>query len=97
MTLAQSDRLPSVDRLIAEIIEIRRAQGRAPDARWTADTTLEEAKIDSLALVELLFELEDRHGVTIEFNANSAEKNLVTIRDIAVFAHASLTAGEGAG
>jgi acyl carrier protein len=38
------------------------------------DDTLEELKIDSLAMAEILFDIEEEFDITIDFNANASAR-----------------------
>ena len=46
------------------------------------DDTLEALEIDSLALAEILFDLEEEFGILIEFNANRAEEQRDRFRTV---------------
>jgi acyl carrier protein len=46
------------------------------------DDRLADLKIDSLSLMELLFDLEEAFDIKIEFNANRARENAEQWRDV---------------
>lgn len=49
---------------------------------WSPLTSLEEIGFDSLDLVELIFLIEDRFGVDIDYNANTRINDVKTIDDL---------------
>ncbi|WP_318527557.1 acyl carrier protein [Defluviimonas sp. WL0002] len=57
----------------AEVIAILSAQSGVPAASMTAETLISDLGLDSLGLVETIFALEERFGVTIPFNANTPQ------------------------
>lgn len=63
---------------------------KSPDAAWTAQTTMDEAQIDSLDLVEIVFEIEDRFGVEINFNANTKPAGEITFGEVVGMIRAAL-------
>lgn len=74
----------------AGLLAIMRKYLKSPDAAWTAQTTMEEAQVDSLDLVEIVFEIEERFGVEINFNANSRPVSEMNFGDVVQMIHASL-------
>lgn len=50
----------------------------------TADTPLDALGLDSLGLIEVIFELEERYNVDLPFNANEMAQNshVATVGDI---------------
>jgi acyl carrier protein len=59
------------DGVVAGVFEIAEKYLKTADANWNTETRLEEAQIDSLDFVELVFEIEDRFGIELNFNANA--------------------------
>ena len=59
---------------------IARDYGLAPES-LRPETPLQELQIDSLALIELIFNLEDRFGV----KAESTPEDFPTLDDVAIF------------
>ncbi len=58
------------DEVVSSVFEIARKYLKTADGNWNTATRLEEAQIDSLDFVELVFEIEDRFGIELNFNAN---------------------------
>ena len=56
-----------IGRRVAEIIA---EQAMIGPGNITPDTTLEELGLDSLALVEVVFGIEEAFGISVPFNAN---------------------------
>jgi acyl carrier protein len=61
---------------------LRDATKKAGEA-WSANTTLQEAGIDSFDLIEYIFAIEDTFGIHIDFNANKKGEFPKTIGDVA--------------
>jgi len=57
--------------MLTEIIS--RTTGR--EQIVTAETSLSSLELDSLGLIELIFELEERYDVDLPFNANEMARN----------------------
>lgn len=68
-----------------------------PAESVTPDATLESLGIDSLGLVELLFELEDKQGIRTpsDFRTPHTVADVIEIIDQALAAHAELPATSG--
>jgi len=73
---------PVGDDVEAGLFQIVRKHLKAQDAAWTSETTMAEAQIDSLDLVEVVFEIEDHFGVEISFNANTKPAEHFTFGDM---------------
>jgi acyl carrier protein len=56
---------------------------------------LDELGIESLDVVEMIFELEDRFGVEIPVNANTAGKEFKTVADIVLLVEKLVAAKDG--
>lgn len=70
-----------------EIIDVIAQEARIDHALLTRDADLAELDIQSLEIVELIFALEDKFGISIPYNANSASDkttgvSLKTVGDI---------------
>jgi acyl carrier protein len=87
---AQND-LPQIGVIIADLIAIIRTQTKDTGKDWSATTTIRETGIDSFDFVELVFEVEDKYGIDLKFNANTSE-DLKTVSDVAELIHARLVA-----
>jgi acyl carrier protein len=62
-----------------------------PDA-VTRDARLDALDIDSLSVVEVLFEVEDRFGITIPSDSGSQRNTLKTIGDLTDFVDSLIVA-----
>ena len=51
----------------------------------TLESKLENLKIDSLDMVEIIFAIEDKIGLTLPFNANIHRGKFKTIGDVVTF------------
>lgn len=98
MTMAATPNAPTrgagaqSDTIESQLFEIIQRFVKSPDARLAPDTTMEEAQIDSLDLVELVFEIEERFGVEINFNANDRPVGELTFGDVVGLIRAALNA-----
>lgn len=54
-------------------------------AALTPDARLDALDIDSLSVVEVLFEVEDKFGITVPSDTGAARTRLQTIGDLAAF------------
>lgn len=55
------------------LLDIFRRHSQSEPKNLSMDSTIDELDIDSLAMVEIVFELEDRLEVDIDFNAHEFE------------------------
>ncbi len=53
-----------------ELVELLSDAAKVDPATIKPESDLTQLGIDSLKLVELIFEIEDRYGITIDYNAN---------------------------
>lgn len=70
------------DAVVASVFEIARKYLKTTDGNWNTETRLEEAQIDSLDFVELVFEIEDRFGIELNFNANEQPVSEMTFGSV---------------
>lgn len=77
---------PQLDVIVADLIAIIRSQTKDTGTEWSAATTIQETGINSFDFVELVFEVEDKYGIDLNFNANTAE-SLKTVADVAQLIH----------
>ena len=77
-----------VDEIIAIVAKHREME---PDG-WTAESTLEDLGVDSFDFIELVFMLEDKYGIEIDYNANQTVNELKTIGDVALKVHQLIVA-----
>ncbi len=59
------------------------ATKEGPGLVLTADTPIAETGVDSFDFVELIFKVEDRFGIAIDYNANETVAQSRTIGDLA--------------
>ncbi|GJE19366.1 acyl carrier protein [Methylobacterium marchantiae] len=74
------------------LFQILRKYIKTEDANWNASTTMAEAQIDSLDLVEVIFEIEDQFEVEIKFNANAKSADETTFGDVVDLIRSALAA-----
>jgi acyl carrier protein len=72
-----------IDTIVADLLDIIRRHTKSAGEGWTAATTLEDVGIDSFDLVELIFEIEDKYDVSVNFNANRTADDFKTVLDVA--------------
>ena len=65
------------------IIAILAEQALLEPGDVTVDQTLDDLGIDSLALVEAIFAIEERFDITVPFNANTPGENAFDITSVA--------------
>lgn len=70
--------MAEMDERILEIIRRHMPQGDTP---LSAETPLEDLEIESLDLVEIIFEIEDTFDIEIPYNANE-ENEFTTVGQI---------------
>lgn len=70
------------DELATDIIARIKAHADSEVGEITAATNLTDLGIHSLELTEIIFDLEDAHGIEIEMNTADAWGNLKTVGDI---------------
>lgn len=70
--------------MLKQVIEEHAPQKRQQIAtdNWGADTPLEEIGFSSYDLVEIIFKIEDRFNIEIDYNANTGINNVKTIGDL---------------
>ena len=96
MALSAATALPlqpapiAIDDVEAGLFEIVRKHLKVQDANWNSETTMAEAQIDSLDLVEVVFEIEDHFGVEINFNANTKSAEETTFGDVVTLIRSAL-------
>ena len=63
------------EEILSRVIAIVAEQAGRPPQELGADTRLEALGLDSIALVEVIFGLEEQFDISIPFNANEPEKS----------------------
>lgn len=66
----------------AEVVAIIAKRVQPARASLDLDQSLDELGIDSLQVVEMIFDLEEKFDVEIPFNANSSADTFGTVGDI---------------
>jgi acyl carrier protein len=70
--------------VLYEVKQIIAKQARVPIDQLTVDTRLETLGIESIDVIEIVFAIEEKFGVTLPFNANeSAVAEFETIGKVA--------------
>ncbi len=70
--------------VLDDVREVIAKQARVPVEQLTADTKLADIGIESLDVIEIVFALEEKFGVSLPFNANeSAAEEFETIGKVA--------------
>jgi acyl carrier protein len=67
----------------AQVIAILARQARVEADMLRPDTMLEDLALDSMALVELIFALEEEFDIAVPFNANRPEDSATDMASIA--------------
>ena len=69
--------------VLDEVKQIIAKQARVPIDQLSADTRLETLGIESIDVIEIVFAIEEKFGVTLPFNANeSAVSEFETIEQV---------------
>lgn len=71
------------DAIEARVIAILARQARLEAGLLHAGTTLEELSFDSMALVEVIFALEEEFDISVPFNANRPEDSASDMANVA--------------
>jgi len=69
------------DDVTATLKEMLKKRAKTPIDSWTEATPLKETGISSFDIIECILDLEDRYGVSLDFNANDASNELETVGD----------------
>lgn len=78
------------DEVVTSVFEIAKKYLKTADAEWNTETRLEEAQIDSLDFVELVFEIEDKFGIELNFNANEQPVGEMTFGNVVALIRSAL-------
>ncbi len=73
---------PSREEVVAGLLDLMRKQTGQSGETWTDATTIEEAGLESFDFVEMIFEVEEKYSIDLNFNANTAE-TVKTVGDVA--------------
>lgn len=67
----------------ADVIDIIRPYAKPDPKALTPATRLDKIGVDSFDFVEIIFKIEEKFGVEIDYNVNSTFSTLVTIENLA--------------
>ncbi len=67
---------------VDEILDVVAQKALIDRTQLTPETKLADLNISSLDMVDVIFELEDRFGVQLPFNANQSSASLQTLGDV---------------
>lgn len=71
-------------RMLKQVIEENAAHGRSTPlaAAWGRETLLDETRLNSYDIVELIFKIEDHFGIEVDYNANDSVNRATTIGEL---------------
>jgi len=84
--------VPTRDTIEAEILELIREFSTARDVTVDADTTFDTAGVSSLDVLQIVFRLEEAHGIEID---TSTFYRVRTIGDIVAYVHTAIGGRDG--
>jgi len=90
MTTLELASIPTVGEIVTDLLAIMRHHTKSEGEGWNGATTIEQAGIDSFDFVELIFDLEDKYKININFNSNAADQSLSTVEDVARFVQTAI-------
>jgi nodulation protein F len=70
------------DTVEASTIALIAAAGEAEPGEISRETEISDLEIDSLALTEIVMEIEDQHNIEIDLNTAEAWQTLKTVGDL---------------
>jgi acyl carrier protein len=71
-----------MDDVAEKVIAILRKTMRAPDKEINLDTKLTDLEIESLDLAVIVFDIEDKFGIQIPYNANEEAADFATVNSV---------------
>ncbi|MEZ5774246.1 MAG: phosphopantetheine-binding protein [Hyphomicrobiaceae bacterium] len=71
-----------MDDVATKIIEILKKHMKSPDKEITLQTKLEDLDIESLDLAMIVFDIEDKFGIEIPYNANEEVEDFKTVGSV---------------
>ena len=90
MSAIELQRVPSLDEIVIDLLQIIRNHTKNAGDDWNAATIVEETGVDSFDFVELVFEIEDKYGIDINLNANTSANDIATVADIATLVQSTI-------
>jgi acyl carrier protein len=73
--------VPAISEIVQDLLVVMRKHTQSRGEGWNGATTLEQAGIDSLELVELVFDIEDKYNTKV--NVKPSDYMLTTVEDVA--------------
>ena len=86
-----------MDNVASNITEILRKHMKNPDKEISAVTKLEDLEIESLDLAMIVFDIEDKFGIEIPYNANEEVEDFKTVGSVVERVKALMQAKADAG
>lgn len=83
MTAQTQDESVDEAAVAAAVIDIIRPYAKSDPNSLSVDTRLDKIGVDSFDFVEIIFKIEEKFGVEVEYNVNSTFSHLVTIGNLA--------------
>jgi len=77
---------------IDDILDIVAQKALIDRSQLKAEVKLADLQVSSLDLVEVMFALEDKFGITLPFNANTDAANFQTLGDVIAMVEKQLAA-----
>jgi acyl carrier protein len=65
-----------------EVLDIVAQKAMLDRSKLTPDASLADLQVSSLDMVEIIFELEDKFGIQLPFNANTNADDFKTVGDV---------------
>ena len=73
----------AVGPIIDDLVEIIRPYAKNYTGSLGPDAKIEKIGVDSFDFVEIIFQVEEKYGIDVDYNANSTFSKLPTIGDLA--------------
>lgn len=77
------ERQVSEESILPDVIEIIRPYAKSDPDQLSAETPLDKLGVDSFDFVEIVFKLEEKYGIEIDYNVNSTFEKLITVGSLA--------------
>jgi acyl carrier protein len=90
MSARELSSFPTVPEIVQTMLTIMRHHTSQAGEGWNRATTIEQAGINSLELVELIFDLEDQYNIDVRFNPRASNDTLATVEDVARLVQTSI-------
>ena len=83
MSDVSGERFADAGLILSDLVEIIRPYAKSYQQYLQADTKIDKIGIDSFDFVEIIFSVEEKYGIDVDYNVNSTFKQLSTIGDFA--------------